>query len=187
MINPEVKKQFLSRPLKHFDWLKQWPAKDLKQETPELSPDTWDHQRACYLLLSALKRFMLLIDMGGGKTSICLQLVKHLKHTGKGSKAIVFVPYVTSVSTWIDETAKHTPELVCMPLTGGTQDNLQKLLQADGDLFVICYASAVAMMAEPVKRIGKRNKKKWAIDPKRVREEFGRFNVLVLDEVHRCK
>lgn len=188
MINQASINNFLARKLDNFDWLKRETTKQLKAEVDPMAPSKgwWDHQRTCFLLLALIKRFMLFIDMGGGKTFVVLSLIKYLKHNGKKPQAIVFVPYITSVGTWIDETAKHTPELTCVPLIGSTDNNLHKLVNAEGDLFVICYQSAVAMMAEPVKRIGKR-KKKWTIDPKRIREVFGRFDILVMDEIHRCK
>jgi SNF2 family DNA or RNA helicase len=183
MINKEAVKVFLSRKLQNYDWLKAKSPQSLKDETPELPDSAWLHQRACYLLFSSLKRFMLLVDMGGGKTLICLSVIKQRKLNSEKPKAIVFVPYITSVATWIDETAKHTPELNCIPLLGTTENNLLKLKTSEADLFVIAYPSAVAMlsMKDP------RRPKKWTIDPKQVREVFSGFDTLVLDEIHRCK
>jgi len=188
MIRQKTINEFLDRKLNSYDWIKKVTTAQLKADVTPMLPNKgwWDHQRACFLLLESLKRFMLFIDMGGGKTFICLSLIKYLKLNGKPSKAIVFVPYVTSVATWIDEQLKHTPELTCVPLIGSTENNLQKLQHAQGDLFVISYPSAVAMLAEPVRKIGKRNKK-WTVDPAKIRATFKDFNVLVLDEVHRCK
>ena len=188
MINRKVVKEFLARKLDSFDWLKRESVSAVKAETDSLldSGLWWAHQRVCFLLLVWLKRFMLFIDMGGGKTFIVLSLIHYRKRKKRQPQAIVFVPYLTSVATWIDETEKHYPKMVCVPLTGSKDNNLHKLLHAEGDLFVICYQSAVAMMAEPVKKVGKR-KKKWTINPQRVREVFARFNILVMDEVHRCK
>jgi SNF2 family DNA or RNA helicase len=188
VINQASIHAFLARKLDSFDWLKSKPTDELIETVDTMLPNKgwWDHQRVCFLLLSMLKRFMLFVDMGGGKTFIVLSLLKYRKLRGEKPQAIVFVPYITSVGTWIDETAKHTPELVCVPLLGSTDNNLQKLQNADGDLFVICYQSAVAMMAEDVQRIGVR-KKKWTIDPRYAREVFARFDTLVMDEVHRCK
>lgn len=144
------------------------------------------HQKVCFLLIEALKRFMLYIDMGGGKTVISLAIIVHRKQLGEKPKAIVFVPFITAVATWIDETAKHTPNLVCVPLLGTTDENYDTLLSAEGDLFVICYQSAVAMLAEPIKQKGK-SKKKWAIRPELVRDTFASFDMLIMDEIHKAK
>src|SRR5580765_2662745 len=188
MINKKAIEVFLNRKLNNYDWMKNEKSVDLKKTVDAFLPNDnwWNHQRACFLILQALKRFMLFIDMGGGKTFICLSLLKYRKDQGEKPKAIVFVPFVTSVATWIDETAKHYPELACIPLTDSTQNNLAKLKNVEGDLFVICYASAVAMLGQPTARVGTK-KKKLAMEPETVREVFTGFDTLILDEVHKCK
>ena len=192
MINKKVITSFLQHELNNYDWMKDESRASLEATVNELVPKPtlvrlWDHQLVCFLLIEALKRFMLFIDMGGGKTLITLSTISYRKQRGESPKAIVFVPYITSVETWIEETNKHAPDLRCVPLYGTTQENYDKLTTATGDLFVICYQSAVAMMAEPIKKtIGKR-KKKWTINPAFIRDTFSSFDMLVMDEIHRCK
>lgn len=194
MINPKVIEKFLSRKLLEFDWIKTCTPEELDAELSKLRPrprfgiKLWNHQKAAFLLLNELKRFMLLIDMGGGKTNVILMLLKYRKQCGDRVKAIVFVPFITSVSTWIDETAKHALELKCMPLLGSTAENKLKLSE-DGDLFVICYQSAVAMMSHKVpKKKGKDEwQNGWQIFPDEVRKCFKSFNFMILDECHRTK
>lgn len=123
---------------------------------------------------------MFFLDMGAGKTLLSLALLKYRKQRGEKPRAIVFVPYLTSVETWVDECTKHTPDLKCVPLLGSTQANLAALEQ-DADLFVICYQSAVAMFAE------KQPKGKWALSAASVRRILSRIDTLILDECHRCK
>lgn len=118
-------------------------------------------------------------------TLTVLSIIDYCKQRGDKPKAIIFVPYITAVETWVEESKKHTPALRCIPLLGSTKENQETLTTAEGDLFVICYQSAVAMLSEPVKAPGKR-KKKWHIDPKFVRKTFSTFNILVMDEVHQC-
>lgn len=127
---------------------------------------------------------MFLWGMGGGKTLLTLLLIQYRKQRGEKPKAIVFVPYITSVDTWVEEVAKHAPVLTCTPLVGGTRDNLRSL-SADSDIFVICYQSAVAMVSEAVP--GKRGKSKWQLNAAQVRKYFKGFDTLILDEVHKCK
>lgn len=190
MINPKVIEKFLSRQLQSFDWLKSCTSEELDDELRNLKPrprfgvKAWQHQKVSFLLLNELKRFMLLHDMGAGKSLTVLMLLKYRKQCGDKVKAIVFVPFITSVSTWIDETAKHAPELKCVPLLGNTAENKLKLSE-EGDLFVICYQSAVAMMSHKVP--GKDGKTEWHILPDEVRKYFKVFNFLVCDEVHRTK
>jgi SNF2 family DNA or RNA helicase len=191
MLNQQAVKDFLARDLGSHDWLKSIPVEKLDAELRMLKPrpdfsgiNLWAHQKAGLLLALELKRFMFFWDMGGGKTLLSLALLKYLKQCGKKPRAIVFVPYITSVSTWVDEVAKHAPDLKCVPLLGTTNENLASL-RADGDLFVICYQSAVAMVSYPVKT--KTGKTKWGINATQIRDYFADFNILICDEIHRTK
>lgn len=192
MINSAAIKRFLGRKLASYDWLKTCPAQELDADIAALSPvpefgqpDLWLHQKASFLLLLELKRFFLLIDMGGGKSRISLELIKYRKQRGEKPRAIVFVPYITSVDTWVEESAKHAPNLKCVPLIGSIKENLEQLKQ-EADLFVICYQSAVAMVSEPVPS-KKKGKTKWQLKAAEVREYFAGFDMLIGDELHKCK
>ncbi len=191
MINQQAVRDYLARDLGSYDWLKTLPAAKLDAELKMLKPrpdfngiNLWSHQKAGLLLALELKRFMYFWDLGGGKTLLSLALLKYLKQRGEKPRAIVFVPYITSVSTWVDEVAKHAPDLKCVALLGSTAENLSQLSNP-GDLFVICYQSAVAMVSYPVKT--KKGKGKWEINTTQIRDYFAGFNILICDEIHRCK
>lgn len=187
MINKKVVKAFLAKPRDNHDWLKKLKRRDLLEEfSNELTSipgfdSLWLHQLVCFLLISAYERFMLHLDMGGGKTLISLFSILVRKIEGKNPKAIVFVPYISSVDTWIEECKKHTPNLRLIALLGTTIENLRKLEEKDGDVFVICYASSVAMLSEQHPK-----KKGWTIDPKKTRKVFEGFDTIILDEIHKC-
>ena len=189
MINKKAVKEFLSRDLDNHEWMKKLKRVELLQEIENESlpigySKLWDHQLVSLLLVSTLKRFMLHIDMGGGKTSICLLSILWRKLKGENPRAIIFVPYVTAVDTWVEENKRCSPQLKLVPLIGTTIENLRKLNEKDGDVFVICYASAVAMLS--VENPDKKSKKKWFIDPKNTRKVFEGFDTIVLDEIHKC-
>ena len=122
---------------------------------------------------------MIFIDMGGGKSALTLMLIRYRKACGERFKAVIMVPYITSVETWVEESAKFTPELQCVPLLGTTSANLARL-SGPGDLFVICYQSAVAMVTT-------RGDGEWLLKASDVRKHFDGFDMLVLDEAHRCR
>jgi len=188
VINPKIVKDFLSRPMENHDWMKKLGPLELRIELAKefkLIPGMsklWVHQLVCFILVTTLKRFMLHIDMGGGKTLITLFSILYRKLLGQKPKAVVFVPYVTAVDTWIQECLQHTPQLKLVPLIGTTTENLRWLAEGDGDVFVICYASAVAMLSEPHPK----KKKGWTIDPKNTRKVFAGFDTFVADEIHKC-
>src|SRR6266446_3930372 len=142
MLNPEAITAYLTKPREAYDWLKEYSPVELDQALADSLPganlahlNLWSHQKVALLLLAELKRFMLHIDMGGGKTLTALALIKALKQQGKRPKAVVFVPYVTSVMTWVDECKKHTPDLCCIPLVSDTSSNLKTLHTEQADLF----------------------------------------------------
>lgn len=184
MINQKAIDTFLKRPLNSYDWIKGCTDEELNSELYKLKVlmngvKPWTHQKACFLLLNELNRFIFHINMGGGKTLLSLMFLRYKKQIGEKPRAIVFVPYITSVETWIDECAKHMPDLACVPLLGTTKQNLADL-QKPGDLFVICYQSAVAMLA--TRSVGK-----WQLDVPTLGTVFANFNFLVCDEIHKTK
>jgi len=193
MLNKQVVENFLSRKLENFDWMKTQSRDELLDAINQLTPKPdlgklWDHQLVCFLILESLKRFMLHIDMGGGKTRISLSLLRYRKQRGERPKAIVFVPYITAIDSWVGEIRDNFPDLTCVPLHGTTEENFHALFTQKAEVFVMCYQSAVAMLWEPIKgkRKGK-SKKKWTLDPEFVREVFAKFDTLIMDEIHACK
>lgn len=187
MINKKVVKQFLARQLDNHDWLKKLKrsilVEDLTADIKYLPgfENLWTHQLVCLLLVIELKRFMLHIDMGGGKTLIVLYSILRRKLKGEKPLAIVFVPYLSAVDTWIEECKKYTPALKLIPLLGSTTQNLRVLEERDGDIYVIAYQSAVAMLSEEHPK-----KKGWTIDPNNTRKVFEGFDTFVADEIHKC-
>lgn len=197
LISRKVTKDFLARKLDNWDWLKRESKSDIKQTVREMEPRPrfgrlrlWTHQYVCFLLMVHLKRFMLFLDMGGGKTLITLMVLKYLKKTGHSPKAIVFVPYVITVDTWIEETEKWT-DLKCIPLVGSAAENLDDLKNRDGDLYVMAYQSGVAMFAKKTRNEGelKKGQKRvdWQLDAATVRKHTKGFNFIAMDEIHKCK
>jgi SNF2 family DNA or RNA helicase len=182
-VNPKAVTKFLGQKRSSFNWLKQYDHKELDAALGTFSTaPLWDHQKVCLLILLELQRFMLHLDLGGGKTLISLSLLRYRRQRGEKPKAIVFVPYLTSVETWVEEVAKHAPDLKCVPCLGTTGDNLVDL-RADSDLTVICYSSAVAAVSYSV--AGKNGQPKWQLKPEDVRQYFSTFDTVVFDEVHK--
>lgn len=118
--------------------------------------------------------------MGGGKTLLSLSLLRYRKACGDNVKAIVFVPYITSIETWVDEVAKHAPDLRCVALSGSGNVNVHGLRNGNGDLFVACYQSVVSM-------VSRQETGKWKLDRDLVASLFAGFNFFVMDEIHKCK
>ena len=125
--------------------------------------------------------------MGGGKSLLMLTMLRHRKLKGKKPRAIIFVPYLTAVDTWIEEVKKWAPGLKCQALLGNSEENLIALQDQNHDLFVICYQTAVAMVHRKIKIETKSGgeKTKWDLDLELVQAGFNRFDTLICDEIHR--
>lgn len=192
MIDQRAIKKFLNRELAEYDFVKALTESELDGSLANLTPapDFGQvkmrlHQKACFLLLNELRRFLLFADMGAGKTVISLMLMKYAKQCGMPMRALVMVPYVTSVGTWINQVSEHAPDLQCVPLIGTTKENWEAI-QGPGDLFVVCYQSAVALMKEEVPNPLKPRKTKWVLSKQKLRTGLADFNALFMDEVHKC-
>lgn len=190
MISERTIREFLNRDLDNFDWLKDLSASQINSALAELVPShltegLWLHQKAALLIMQHQSRFIYHIGMGGGKTLLSLTLLKQLKLRGENPKAVVFVPYLTAVDTWINETQKFAPELKCCPLLGSSAENYELIQTSDANLFPICYQSAVALVTTKIKKT-EDTKGKWLLDTDKVNDCFGACSVLVMDEIHKC-
>jgi SNF2 family DNA or RNA helicase len=186
MINAKIVEAWLNRETNNYDWAKQKSEAAYDRHFAKLDPPPdfngvklWKHQKAALTLLNQLNRFIFHIDMGGGKTLTTLLFLRYKKQCGQKPRAIVFVPYLTSVETWVEEVEKHTPDLRVVPLLGSCEENLADL-QLDADLFVICYQSAVAMVSA-------KGGAKWHLSPDLLATAFNKFNFMVCDEIHKTK
>lgn len=193
LINPRVVKNFLNRDLDSWDWMKKESRKDIRKAVKGLKPrpdfgnvKLRTSQLVVFLLCVYLKRFMIFGDMGFGKTLLILMLIQYLKQKGENPKAIIFVPYVITVDTWIEETEKWT-NLKCVPLLGSSKENLETLNTVEGDLYVASYQTAVAMLAKRVASKKKGKKEEWKLESAKVRKFFKSFNLMAMDEVHKIK
>jgi SNF2 family DNA or RNA helicase len=192
MIRQDTIDAFLSRKLASYDWL--------KLEAPEMIDDTlrdmnpvpdfgqfqpWLHQKVCFLVMMELNRFMSFLDLGAGKSSLSLMILSYRKQKGEKPKAVVFVPFVSAIDTWITEVSTRWPNLKCVAVLGTSAEKRELLRKGDADLYVICYASAVAMLSKVETKPTKKRKKH--IDNQEVKELFKGFDMLICDEIHRTK
>src|SRR5258706_1319957 len=178
MTSDKAIKEFLKRELDSFEWVKKLSSAQIGAALselidPRLTGSLWLHQKAGLLIMQHHPRFIFHYGMGGGKSLMMLTMLRHRKLKGEKPRTIVFVPYLTAVDTWVNEVEKWAPELTCIPLLGGSKENaaiLQNGINQDtqvlGNIFVICYASAICI-------------DDWGL--------FLSFDTLILDEIHNIK
>lgn len=200
LISAAAVQAFLNRSLDNHDWIKRQQAASINDAIAGMSPlpnwgrtQPWLHQKALFLLMQYQQRFMIYTDLGGGKTLTVLHCLRYRKQCGEKPRAIIFAPYVVSTETWVEQVALHAPGLECVALTGTIKQNKAKLA-GSGDLFVICYQSAVAMCSVriPSQRVilnGEESIRKahWKLDNDLIDNLFAGVDMIVCDEIHRVK
>lgn len=191
MISRRVIQEFLDRKLERWDWIKDAPAKEIDQGLRDHHPEFYGIrlesgiklrfvQKACVLLCLTLKRFMLFLDMGAGKTLIMLMVFAVRKKQDPTFKAVVFVPFLTAIDTWVDETEMHLPYLKTVPLLGSLKENRAALEEGDGDIFVMTYQTGIGIL-------GRKGKGQWKFSAAETRQVFKKYDMLVCDEIHKVR
>lgn len=193
MIDKTVILEYLDQPRDDYTWVKKMNrAKllgeiDLLESPISFKTKPWDLQLASVIVGAYKKRFMFLLDMGLGKTKIVLDLMSYRKNSGKLVRALVVVPRLVNVGSWLDDCGVHT-DLKVEAITGTTAEKWDRLMNGDHDIALIDYANAGLLLHSIVERVVKgKTKKVKERDLKRTRALAARYNMLVFDEIHRCK
>lgn len=183
MISKIAVKQYLSKKLDNWDWIKDETYIEMMTEIKFLCPKfefitkPYKHQLACFILGYYNPGFLFLLEMGLGKTLIVLNLFINLQLENKVKRCLVLVPNVVGISSWADEVKKHT-KLKCIELYGDKKQR-QELLNNNGDIYVLNYAGLQSMLC--CSGGGKR------IPDYKVIEEFkAKFQMVIFDESHMC-
>jgi hypothetical protein len=139
-------------------WLKDISERELDRALASLHPrprfaaNLWFHQKVCFLLGVAYPRFLDWVDMGGGKTSIALELIRYWKQAGRLRSAFVFVPTEPAIYSWETELAKWKFGLNHVALdTGSSKGNWRVLEENETDLVLATYPAMVAMLCDKPK------------------------------------
>lgn len=100
-------------------------------------------------------RCLLFMEMGLGKTAVCLSAVKRLLDYGEIGRVLVIAPKKVAESTWSDEAAQwdHLRELRVSNLTG-TERQRVAALERDADVYVIGRDSVVWLTEHLGKNFG---------------------------------
>jgi len=191
MLSKQTVKDYLNRKLDNFEWVKELSSTQIDSVLSEFMPKhlyeyLWIHQKMMLSIMYYQPRFLLFSGMGSGKTRTILTQLRNRKIQGEKPKAIVFVPYLTAVDTWVNEIENFAPELTCCPLLESSARNIELLRTSNADVFPVCYQSAVFMFTRKVFD-AKKQKNKMIVDPNAVNDLITDFDTLILDEVHRCQ
>lgn len=188
LIDPTALKHYLDKPRDDWRWIKQVPREELEAIAREANFSFHTkprlHQLACWTLCMKIKRFLLLLDMGSGKSKIALDLIRYAK-AQKPTRALVCVPNNINLPSWEDQIKAHAPDLSFVSLQGTRAkryDLLDKVVQDKTDVCLINYAGLQTYLASA--RKVSRGKTKRALVAEDLQDFASLFNFLVLDEPH---
>ena len=174
--------EYLNRPLRNLNEMKNWSAATLDRKLAKLRPkptfitEPRLHQKACFLSLIKLPHNMQLLDMGLGKTKLVLDAFRWLKSANKIKRILVLVPNVVNIEAWRLEVAKHAPDLTVSYLSGMKEDR-QEALFDETDICVGTYSGLMHLVCS------KQPKTKMRIDDKKLSQTQKLFDGIVWDEI----
>ncbi len=190
MLAKSVVKKFRARQLESYRWMKRLKLRELHQMIRDLNPQPqfiskkkmWKHQLVAFLVGVYIGHFLFFLDMGLGKTRVILEIIAYRKLCSRLKGALVLVPYSAAVEGWVMEAEEHRPDLKCVPMYGSSKER-RRLLQSEGDLFVISYMGLIHMCCTLKEtRVKRRIVRKLEIDKRKLRTVAERFSLICLDE-----
>jgi len=191
MISPKAITDFLSRSLRDSNKTKLFSDAALTKKIENLSPkpklnvQLRTHQKACFLLGLLRKRYLLLLDMGLGKTLITLAIFHYLKQLNRKPKALVLVPGSSNVGAWCDEVKKHT-DLSVQGVDADGYGNRMMQIRGSADITVITYMGLIRLLSDSEEIVNDDgevdDKKKWVLNKSKLKEIQTIFNFFVADE-----
>lgn len=193
LIDRRAVRDFLDRELNNYTWMKKLSRESILKELrqlkvpPEFHTDPWLHQLVCFWIGLCEPRFLLLLDMGLGKSKILSDLIRHFQREKKLEGALIVVPRVINIDSWVDDLAKHQPNLEPWRIDcTDIEEKRERLLHPKGDVTIIDNQGLALALTEKGKRYKGR---KWAsgLVPndallKRIKRKY---NFLGVDEIHK--
>lgn len=175
---------YLGREFDDFRWMKKLPSETILRQLSELKVQPrfktppWQHQLVCFYIGLFYPRFLFLLDMGAGKTKIVTDLVTQMQREKRVRRALVGVPRLSNVDSWVDDMGEHS-DLEPWPIgAGDIEEKKARLLYPQGDVTLIDYAGLNLALS---KKEGRRRVR----DDSAVRKAAKVYDFVDLDEIHK--
>lgn len=190
IIAPSAIRNYLERELDDWRWIKNVPREELeavvKEERFKFHTKPHLHQLACWVLGTKIPRFFYLVDMGGGKSFLMLNLIRYRKQRKELKTALICVPNRINLPSWEDQFLLHAPDLTFQVLAGSREKrykDLDKAFANPPDVLLINYTGLQTYVATDRKQV-KGGGQKRSIVAEDLQEFSSLINFLVLDEPH---
>ena len=188
MLSRRAVAEFMERDLDDFRWMKKLVRGQILRELdnlkvkPKFKTEPWLHQLVCFYIGLCKPEFLFLLDMGLGKSKIIADLITQTQRERKLEGALVFVPRMINIDSWVDDLAVHS-ELEPNPINcSDIEEKWERLAYPKGDVTIIDYAGMHWALGKKEKVKGKF---KIVRDDKKVRHVQKQYNFLALDESHK--
>lgn len=188
VIRRGVVEEYLNRDFDDFRWMKKLSRDDILRELnalkvkPQFKTELWQHQLVCFYIGICQPHFLFLLDMGLGKTAILLALIEQAKRERRLEGALVTVPRVINMDSWIDDTRKHSNLEPWACNVKDTEEKWDRLAYPKGDLTLIDYHGLHLALCKKEKYKGKM---RLVRDDKRIKHVQKQYNWIGIDESHK--
>lgn len=174
---------FFTSTTESFAWMKKIELDELELHvnhlptTPRFKTTPREQQFVCLYIGACLPNFQFFLDMGAGKTKLCLDLIQYHKDTGEVKNALVLVPRIINIGEWEEQAEEHSFLKPSLVLGDTMEEKWEKLFQ--GDFAVVDYHNFHLLLSSRVKGKGlERN-------DKRIRAVQKHFQFIGFDEIHK--
>lgn len=182
MIIKKAVDAFLERPRRDFRACLKWEAAEIEEAVAKLPtrPPYFDRlrrsQQICVAIGAHVRRFGYYNDMGTGKSFIAMALAAYFHEAEGARRFLILVPNRVNIRGWMDQCAKHAPDLKVTAMPSKIPDKLHTLMH-DKSLLVIETYAGFSRLCSNANGNGK-----LSADPKLLAQVAGLLDGMVLDE-----
>jgi hypothetical protein len=196
MISRRAVTEYLARPAENFDWMKQLSSDELDEMIADIKPRPNikvpfnNAQKICFILGVLFPGFVFHLDMGVGKTSLTLELLKWYYDTGIIGNTLVLAPTDEIVLGWEDEIRFWGIDLPYRLMLGDGRKKGAILESLDKGLAITSYMGWSTMVSQKerktkIVRGEEREEVKYNTQKDLLKLMTEWFDSLVLDETTR--
>lgn len=161
---PAAIEAFLGRPRDNAALAKKWTDQELEKHRAglEVSPPIWNKlhrlQKVCFILGVYCNRFLMLNDMGTGKTILSIALARYFGKLGVANRVLCLVPNLTNKGEWADQIREHSPGSTFVILQGSSEQKWRQLESTDSRFILETFGGFIRMVCklQEVKRRGRK-------------------------------
>ena len=182
-------RKFIDSKRDNHDWLKKVPEPELdrmleqvkfKVARPKIPLDK--HQKVCIILGIAYRTFAFWLDLGGGKTRVCLELMNYWYQRGQLKRAIVTGPSDSVMLGWEKQIKEWRIKIPFVTLTeGGSRSKWDQINELE-DGIILCPAASLNWLVSKKKEVGKRKKIKLKNNATLIRRLSKNLDAFIIDE-----